>query len=86
MVGGPESIMGNIYWCLFASGLIKMALQCFQLQCLSSVSLIRRYGEALFMNSKLISGVTEFLNTEAELSEVSLDLYTILRLLHLHSI
>ncbi|XP_062863307.1 thyrotropin-releasing hormone-degrading ectoenzyme-like [Trichomycterus rosablanca] len=29
-----------------------------------------RYGEALFMNSKLISGVTEFLNTEAELSEL----------------
>ncbi|MBN3324836.1 TRHDE protein, partial [Atractosteus spatula] len=31
-----------------------------------------RYGEALFMNSKLINGVTEFLNTEAELIEVSL--------------
>uniref|UniRef100_A0A3B4FWC6 Aminopeptidase n=1 Tax=Pundamilia nyererei TaxID=303518 RepID=A0A3B4FWC6_9CICH len=30
-----------------------------------------RYGEALFMNSKLISGVTEFLNTERELNEVS---------------
>ncbi|XP_016370984.1 thyrotropin-releasing hormone-degrading ectoenzyme-like [Sinocyclocheilus rhinocerous] len=29
-----------------------------------------RYGEALFMNSKLISGVTEFLNTEAELNEL----------------
>ncbi|MCJ8743210.1 hypothetical protein PDJAM_G00091010 [Pangasius djambal] len=29
-----------------------------------------RYGEALFMNSKLISGVTEFLNTESELSEL----------------
>uniref|UniRef100_A0A7N6B6L3 Aminopeptidase n=1 Tax=Anabas testudineus TaxID=64144 RepID=A0A7N6B6L3_ANATE len=29
-----------------------------------------RYGEALFMNSKLISGVTEFLNTEKELSEL----------------
>uniref|UniRef100_A0A1A8LAF5 Thyrotropin-releasing hormone-degrading ectoenzyme n=2 Tax=Nothobranchius pienaari TaxID=704102 RepID=A0A1A8LAF5_9TELE len=29
-----------------------------------------RYGEALFMNSKLISGVTEFLNTERELSEL----------------
>ncbi|XP_051547222.1 thyrotropin-releasing hormone-degrading ectoenzyme-like [Myxocyprinus asiaticus] len=28
------------------------------------------YGEALFMNSKLISGVTEFLNTEAELNEL----------------
>ncbi|KAK2539561.1 hypothetical protein Q9233_001601 [Columba guinea] len=28
-----------------------------------------RYGEALFMNSKLISGVTEFLNTEEELRE-----------------
>ncbi|AWO98339.1 putative thyrotropin-releasing hormone-degrading ectoenzyme, partial [Scophthalmus maximus] len=28
-----------------------------------------RYGEALFMNSKLISGVTEFLNTERELNE-----------------
>ncbi|CAI9535757.1 unnamed protein product [Staurois parvus] len=28
-----------------------------------------RYGEALFMNSKLISGVTEFLNTEEELNE-----------------
>ncbi|CAB1417946.1 unnamed protein product, partial [Pleuronectes platessa] len=28
-----------------------------------------RYGEALFMNSKLISGVTEFLNTEKELNE-----------------
>ena len=30
-----------------------------------------RYGEALFMNSKLISGVTEFLNTEKELNEVN---------------
>ncbi|XP_061495710.1 thyrotropin-releasing hormone-degrading ectoenzyme isoform X2 [Rhineura floridana] len=29
-----------------------------------------RYGEALFMNSKLISGVTEFLNTESELNEL----------------
>lgn len=29
-----------------------------------------RYGEALFMNSKLIGGVTEFLNTEKELQEV----------------
>ncbi|XP_066580023.1 thyrotropin-releasing hormone-degrading ectoenzyme [Amia ocellicauda] len=29
-----------------------------------------RYGEALFMNSKLINGVTEFLNTEAELNEL----------------
>ncbi|XP_044305748.1 thyrotropin-releasing hormone-degrading ectoenzyme [Varanus komodoensis] len=29
-----------------------------------------RYGEALFMNSKLISGVTEFLNTENELNEL----------------
>lgn len=29
-----------------------------------------RYGEALFMNSKLISGVTEFLNTETELNEL----------------
>uniref|UniRef100_A0A673A0F8 Aminopeptidase n=1 Tax=Sphaeramia orbicularis TaxID=375764 RepID=A0A673A0F8_9TELE len=29
-----------------------------------------RYGEALFMNSKLIGGVTEFLNTEKELSEL----------------
>ncbi|KYO47776.1 thyrotropin-releasing hormone-degrading ectoenzyme [Alligator mississippiensis] len=29
-----------------------------------------RYGEALFMNSKLISGVTEFLNTEVELNEL----------------
>ncbi|KTF87904.1 hypothetical protein cypCar_00046157, partial [Cyprinus carpio] len=29
-----------------------------------------RDGEALFMNSKLISGVTEFLNTEAELNEL----------------
>ncbi|XP_077355556.1 thyrotropin-releasing hormone-degrading ectoenzyme-like isoform X1 [Festucalex cinctus] len=29
-----------------------------------------RYGEALFMNSKLISGVTEFLNTEKELDEL----------------
>nr|XP_025956139.1 thyrotropin-releasing hormone-degrading ectoenzyme isoform X1 [Dromaius novaehollandiae] len=29
-----------------------------------------RYGEALFMNSKLISGVTEFLNTEEELMEL----------------
>uniref|UniRef100_A0A671YHJ6 Aminopeptidase n=1 Tax=Sparus aurata TaxID=8175 RepID=A0A671YHJ6_SPAAU len=29
-----------------------------------------RYGEALFMNSKLIGGVTEFLNTEKELNEV----------------
>ncbi|KAM8884268.1 thyrotropin-releasing hormone-degrading ectoenzyme-like [Synchiropus picturatus] len=29
-----------------------------------------RYGEALFMNSKLISGVTEFLNTEKELNEL----------------
>ncbi|MEQ2189795.1 hypothetical protein GOODEAATRI_029037, partial [Goodea atripinnis] len=29
------------------------------------------YGEALFMNSKLIGGVTEFLNTERELNEVN---------------
>ncbi|XP_023998425.1 thyrotropin-releasing hormone-degrading ectoenzyme-like [Salvelinus sp. IW2-2015] len=29
-----------------------------------------RYGEALFMNSKLISGVTEFLNTDTELNEL----------------
>ncbi|KAG5830627.1 hypothetical protein ANANG_G00312680 [Anguilla anguilla] len=29
-----------------------------------------RYGEALFMNSKLINGVTEFLNTESELNEL----------------
>lgn len=29
-----------------------------------------RYGEALFMNSKLISGVTEFLNTAKELNEL----------------
>uniref|UniRef100_A0A8C2C6B7 Aminopeptidase n=1 Tax=Cyprinus carpio TaxID=7962 RepID=A0A8C2C6B7_CYPCA len=39
-----------------------------------------RYGEALFMNSKLISGVTEFLNTEAELNEVRLNFNIILRL------
>nr|XP_049616270.1 thyrotropin-releasing hormone-degrading ectoenzyme isoform X1 [Syngnathus scovelli] len=30
-----------------------------------------RYGEALFMNSKLITGVTEFLNTEKELDELN---------------
>ncbi|XP_060695276.1 thyrotropin-releasing hormone-degrading ectoenzyme-like [Hemiscyllium ocellatum] len=29
-----------------------------------------RYGEALFMNSKLIKGVTDFLSTEAELKEL----------------
>ncbi|XP_061524305.1 thyrotropin-releasing hormone-degrading ectoenzyme-like isoform X2 [Phycodurus eques] len=29
-----------------------------------------RYGEALFMNSRLIDGVTEFLNTDAELYEL----------------
>ncbi|XP_075967939.1 thyrotropin-releasing hormone-degrading ectoenzyme-like [Anarhichas minor] len=29
-----------------------------------------RYGETLFMNSKLIGGVTEFLNTERELNEL----------------
>ncbi|XP_061617702.1 thyrotropin-releasing hormone-degrading ectoenzyme-like isoform X3 [Phyllopteryx taeniolatus] len=29
-----------------------------------------RYGEALFMNSRLINGVTEFLNTDAELYEL----------------
>ncbi|XP_034018998.1 LOW QUALITY PROTEIN: thyrotropin-releasing hormone-degrading ectoenzyme [Thalassophryne amazonica] len=29
-----------------------------------------RYGEALFMNSELINGVTEFLNTEKELNEL----------------
>lgn len=29
-----------------------------------------RFGEALFMNSKLIGGVTEFLNTEKELNEL----------------
>uniref|UniRef100_A0A672FBH4 Aminopeptidase n=1 Tax=Salarias fasciatus TaxID=181472 RepID=A0A672FBH4_SALFA len=29
-----------------------------------------RYGEALFMNSRLIGGVTEFLNTERELNEL----------------
>lgn len=34
-----------------------------------TVSLLS-YGEALFMNSKLIGGVTEFLNTERELQEV----------------
>lgn len=33
---------------------------------------LSRYGEALFMNSKLISGVTEFLNTEGELKEVNI--------------
>eukprot|EP00061_Rhincodon_typus_P011355 g36303.t1 len=32
-----------------------------------------RYGEALFMNSKLIKGVTEFLSTEAELKEEERD-------------
>ncbi|KAG2460012.1 TRHDE protein, partial [Polypterus senegalus] len=29
-----------------------------------------RYGEALFINSKLINGVTEYLTTEAELNEL----------------
>ncbi|XP_053364696.1 thyrotropin-releasing hormone-degrading ectoenzyme-like [Clarias gariepinus] len=29
-----------------------------------------RFGEALFLNSKLISGVTEFLNTQTELDEL----------------
>ncbi len=52
---------------------------------LITVSLFGRYGEALFMNSKLISGVTEFLNTEAELNEVRLNFYIILRLVHLES-
>uniref|UniRef100_A0A8C6TVE1 Thyrotropin-releasing hormone-degrading ectoenzyme n=1 Tax=Neogobius melanostomus TaxID=47308 RepID=A0A8C6TVE1_9GOBI len=33
-----------------------------------------RYGEALFMNSKLIGGVTEFLNTEKELNEYESEL------------
>ena len=39
---------------------------------ISTVSLAASfsYGEALFMNSKLIGGVTEFLNTERELNEV----------------
>lgn len=32
---------------------------------------VSSFGEALFMNSKLISGVTEFLNTERELDEVN---------------
>uniref|UniRef100_A0A8C1ZI28 Aminopeptidase n=1 Tax=Cyprinus carpio TaxID=7962 RepID=A0A8C1ZI28_CYPCA len=45
-----------------------------------------RYGEALFMNSKLISGVTEFLNTEAELNEVRLNFNIILRHLHVNAL
>uniref|UniRef100_A0A6I8P634 Aminopeptidase n=1 Tax=Ornithorhynchus anatinus TaxID=9258 RepID=A0A6I8P634_ORNAN len=40
------------------------------LTCSDDRNLLNRYGEALFMNSKLISGVTEFLNTEDELSEL----------------
>lgn len=39
-------------------------------------SLSFRYGEALFMNSKLIGGVTEFLNTERELNEVGTQKHT----------
>uniref|UniRef100_A0ABK0LQ58 Thyrotropin-releasing hormone degrading enzyme n=1 Tax=Rattus norvegicus TaxID=10116 RepID=A0ABK0LQ58_RAT len=40
------------------------------LTCSDDRNLLSRYGEALFMNSKLISGVTEFLNTEGELKEL----------------
>ncbi|KAK7811196.1 hypothetical protein U0070_019227, partial [Myodes glareolus] len=40
------------------------------LTCSDDRNLLNRYGEALFMNSKLISGVTEFLNTEGELKEL----------------
>ncbi|KAI1238958.1 Thyrotropin-releasing hormone-degrading ectoenzyme, partial [Lamprotornis superbus] len=39
------------------------------LTCSDDRNLLNRYGEALFMNSKLVSGVTEFLNTEGELRE-----------------
>lgn len=43
----------------------------------NSVSLsLCSYGEALFMNSKLIGGVTEFLNTEKELNEVKTHKHT----------
>lgn len=43
----------------------------------NSVSLsLCSYGEALFMNSKLIGGVTEFLNTEKELNEVKAHKHT----------
>ncbi|MGH0181405.1 UNVERIFIED_CONTAM: hypothetical protein FKN15_007009 [Acipenser sinensis] len=40
------------------------------LACSDNTFLLNRYGEALFLNSKLINGVTEFLNTEAELNEL----------------
>ncbi|XP_021384654.2 thyrotropin-releasing hormone-degrading ectoenzyme isoform X2 [Lonchura striata] len=40
------------------------------LTCSDDRNLLNRYGEALFMNSKLVSGVTEFLNTEGELREL----------------
>lgn len=44
----------------------------------NSVSLsLCSYGEALFMNSKLIGGVTEFLNTEKELNEVKTHKHTL---------
>lgn len=44
----------------------------------NSISLsLCSYGEALFMNSKLIGGVTEFLNTEKELNEVDTQTYII---------
>ncbi|KAE8281208.1 Thyrotropin-releasing hormone-degrading ectoenzyme [Larimichthys crocea] len=40
------------------------------LTCSDNIFLLHRYGEALFMNSKLIGGVTEFLNTDKELNEL----------------
>ncbi len=73
-----ESIMGNICWCFLLLCSLEMCSSV-----LITVSIFGRYGEALFMNSKLISGVTEFLNTEAELNEVRLNFYIILRLVHL---
>lgn len=71
-----------IYYCLGSPELISCPLPCVTEDyflnfiwpdfCTDFMHLLCpcRYGEALFMNSKLISGVTEFLNTEEELREV----------------
>lgn len=72
----------DIYYCLGSPELIPHLLPCvtedyflifiWPVSCTDFLHLLssHRYGEALFMNSKLISGVTEFLNTEEELREV----------------
>lgn len=77
--GGPRALWEISVGVCLLLGSLEHRCSCV----LITVSLIGRYGEALFMNSKLISGVTEFLNTEAELNEVRLNFYIILRLVHL---